>query len=109
MSHHRIALIVVAATLLLDVLLGFAYAMVTPHLSVLHGLYCALANAVTIGGDVAPVNGAGYAVQAAECLTVLPLGASFGLFTSGLTATHVKRAEKNIKAHISSQTGETRE
>ena len=100
MSHHRIAVLTVTAALALDVVLGALYSLVTPRLPLWHGLYCALANAVTVGGDVTPVNGAGYAVQAAECALVVPLfAATFSLFTSGLTGTRVAAAEKRIKDH----------
>lgn len=106
MSHHRIALLVIAAAAVLDAALGLAYAAVTPHLPWWHGLYCALANAVTVGGDVAPANGAGYAITAAECLLVVPLfAAAFSLFTSGLTAVHVRGAEGRIKRHVETWLG----
>lgn len=91
MSHHRIAVLTVAAALALDVILGALYSVVTPGLPLWHGLYCALANAVTDGGDITPVNGAGYAIQAAEYATVVPLfAATISFFTSGLSAAHVR-------------------
>lgn len=99
-SHHRIALIVIASALLLDTICGLLYARFQ-HLPDWHGLYCALANAVTLGGDVSPSTPGGYAVNTAECLSVVPLfAATLSLFTSGLTAGHVARAERRIKAHI---------
>jgi hypothetical protein len=105
-SHHRLALIVIGSALVLDAGLGVAYAAAM-HIAVWHGLYCALANAVTLGGDVSPSNGWAYAVNAAECLTVVPLfGATFSLFTSGLTAGHVARAEGRIKRHLEDRLAE---
>jgi hypothetical protein len=99
-SHHRAALRVVTAAVGLDVILGALYSLVTPGLPLWHGLYCALANAVTVGGDVTPVNGSGYLVQASECALVVPLfAATFSLFTSGLTGTRVAVAEKRIQDH----------
>lgn len=99
MSHHRIALRVILAALGLDALAGFLFSAVE-HLPAWHGLYWALATAVTVG-DVAPVTGWGHVVAAAVCLTVVPLfAATFSLFTSGLTAVHVDRAEGRIKAHV---------
>jgi hypothetical protein len=100
-SHHRVAAQVIAAALGLDILLGALYSLVTPGLPLWHGWYCALANAVTVGGDVAPVNTAGYLLQAVECILVVPLfGASFSFFTSGLTAGSVADAEERIKDHV---------
>lgn len=98
-SHHRVALLVVTSALVLDAALGALYSLATPGLPLWHGLYCALANAVTVGGDVAPVNAAGYAIQAAECSLVVPLfAATFSLFTSGLA--DVSGAEERIKRHV---------
>jgi hypothetical protein len=100
-THHRIALATIAAALVLDFALGLAYSAATPHLPWWHGLYCALANAVTDGGDVQPQNGAGYAIQAAEYVTVVPLvAATFSLFTSALSSVHVHASERRLKAHI---------
>lgn len=105
MSHHRIALAVIAAALVLDAGCGLAYA-VAEHIPAWHGLYCSLANAVTLGGDVPPVNPAGYAINAVECFLVVPLvAATFSLFTSGLTAGHVRRSESRLREHISKTSG----
>ena len=102
-SHHRIALIVIAAAMVLDTACGLAFAAVQ-HIPAWHGLYDALANAVTLGGDVSPTTPGGYVVNTIECLSVVPLFvATFSLFTSGLTAGHVDRSERRIKAHISQQ------
>lgn len=99
MSHHRAALLTVAAALGLDAVAGVLFAAVE-HLPAWHGLYWALATAVTVG-DVTPVTGWGHVIAAVVCLTVVPLfAATFSLFTSGLTATHVRGAERRIKAHV---------
>jgi len=103
-SRHGAALQVVTAAVALDVILGALYSLATPGLPLWHGLYCALANAVTVGGDVTPASGAGYVIQAAECSLVVPLfAATFSLFTSGLTSQDVHgrlaAAEKRIKDH----------
>lgn len=104
MSHHRLALATIGAALTLDVILGITWAAVE-HLPAGHGLYCSLANAVTVGCDLAPRTTAGYAVNAIEFLTVVPLfAATFSLFTTGLTATQVHAAKAEIKAHIDRQT-----
>ena len=101
MSHRRRALAVIAVAAVLDALLGVAYSAETPGLPWWHGLYCALANAVTVGGDIAPVNAAGYVITAMECLLVVPLfAAAFSLLTSGLTSTHVAASEDRLKTHL---------
>jgi hypothetical protein len=100
-THRRRALAVILAAILLDTGLGLAYAAETPGLPWWHGCFCALANAVTVGGDVPPVNAAGYVVTALECALVVPLvAAAFSLLTSGLTAVHVAASEKRVKAHV---------
>lgn len=103
MSHHRIALRVIVAALILDAGCGLAFAAFQ-HIAAWHGLYCGLANAVTLGGDVTPTTPGGYVVNVIECLTVIPLfAATLSFFTSGLTAGHVDRAERRIKAHVTDQ------
>jgi hypothetical protein len=100
MSHRRLAAITVAAALALDSVCGCLFAAYQ-HLPLWHGLYCALANAVTVGGDVAPTTPGGYAVTAAECLLVVPLfAATFSLLTSGLAAVHVRESEERVKKHV---------
>ena len=107
MSHHRLALLTILSALVLDAGAGLAYSAATPHLSWWHGLYCALANAVTLGGDVSPANGWGYLINSIECITIVPLfAATFSLFTSGLTATHVRKSERRIKAHFETRLAE---
>lgn len=115
MSHHRLAVVTVVTALVLDVACGYLFARFQ-HIPVWHGLFCALANAVTDGGDVGPTTRGGYAVTAAEYVLVVPLfAATFSLFTSALAAMHVRRSEKNVqdrvvaaeerlRAHITSRT-----
>lgn len=98
--HHKRALLVIAATALLDAACGLLYAA-AEHISPWHGLYCALADGVTRGGNASPTTTAGYIISAVECMLVVPLlGASFSLFTSGLTAVHVAASETRVKAHV---------
>lgn len=88
--HHKRALVIIAVALVTDFFcgLGFAVAQAIP---LWHGLYNALANAVTLGGDVVPTTTWGYATNAIECFTVVPLfAAALSLFTSGLTSNDVK-------------------
>lgn len=106
MKHHHIALVTIAGSLITAVILGLAYSAVTPGLPWWHGVYCALANAVTDGGDVQPVNKPGYAIQSAEFLTVVPLFvASFSLFTSAMSAVNQRASESRIKRHIELHSG----
>ena len=96
MSHHRIALIVILAAIVLDAGLGLAFAA-AEHLPAWHGLFCGLANAVTDGGDVSPTNPAGYMITAAEYVLVVPLfAATFSLFTSGLSAIHIRGLHRRL-------------
>jgi hypothetical protein len=105
-SHHRIAVITIAAALVLDTACGVLYAF-AERIAVWHGLYCALADGVTRGGDVAPSTPAGYWISAVECVLVVPLiGATFSLFTSGLTSVHVRSSEKRVKAHLEQRLAE---
>lgn len=91
---------VIALAVIMDFFLGLGFAYVT-GIPLWHGLYCALANAVTLGGDVSPVNSAGYVVNALECMTVVPLfAATLALFTSGLTGNSLDSAEERIKKHV---------
>lgn len=97
MKHQHIALITIAIALVLDAALGVAYGL-SEHIGPWHGLYCALATAVTVGGDVSPVNVTGYVLMAVVCITVVPLfGASFSLFTSALSAVHLKPVHARLR------------
>jgi hypothetical protein len=105
-SNHRIALLVIAAALVLDAGLGVAYAAAM-HISVWLGLYNALANAVTLGGDVAPVGFWAHLVNAGECFTVIPLfAAALSFFTSGLTGLHIQASEGRLKTHLEQRLAE---
>jgi voltage-gated potassium channel len=97
-SHHRIALIVIAAAVVLDAVLGVAFAA-AEHVSVLLGWYWAVTTATTVGyGDVVPHTVAGHVIAVAVMLTVVPLfAATFSLFTSALGATHVRHAVARLR------------
>lgn len=96
MKHHQIALVTVGAAVVLDTGLGLAYGS-AEHIGPWHGLYCALATAVTVGGDIPPVNSAGYVIMALICATVVPLfGASFSLFTSALSSVHLRPVHRKL-------------
>jgi voltage-gated potassium channel len=98
---HRGALITVAAAGILDVAGGLAFAA-AEHIPYVTGLYWALTTATTVGyGDVIPHKAAGHLIAVAVMLTVIPLfGATFSLFTSGMTAGHIRASEARIKAHV---------
>lgn len=99
--HHRIAVMVIGAAVLLDAAGGLVFAA-TEHISGWLGLYWAVTTATTVGyGDLTPKTPLGHIVAVCVMLTVVPLfGASFSLFTSGLTASHVKHSEKRMRDHV---------
>lgn len=106
MSHHRLALLTIAAALVLDAAMGVAYSAAM-HIPVALGLYNALANAVTLGGDVAPVGVWAHVVNAIECFTIIPLmAAALSFFTSGLTGLHIQASEGRIKRHLEERLAE---
>jgi voltage-gated potassium channel len=102
--NHRSALITITLAAALDACGGIAFAS-AEHVSDARGLYWAVVTATTVGyGDVTPETAAGRWIAVAVMLTVIPLfGATFSLFTSGLTDMHVRGrlhdAEARIKAH----------
>lgn len=101
MSHHRLALLTILAAAVLDTICGLVFAAVE-HLSAGLGLFWAVTTATTVGyGDVTPKTAAGHVVAVVCMLTVIPLfGAVFSLFTSGLSATHIRKAEHRIHEHL---------
>lgn len=106
--HYKRALIILAVTVVLDVVLGVLYG-IDDHIGVWHGLYCATGTATSLGCDVLPVDGAGYVLSFLMMLTILPLFSTiFSLVTTGLTASHVdeKTAEQTnaIKGHVDEKT-----
>jgi hypothetical protein len=88
---HRRALFVIALAALLDALLGVAFAF-AQHVSVGNGLYFATVTGTTVGyGDITPHGWESHLCAVAMMVLVIPLfGASFSLFTSGLSAIHLK-------------------
>ena len=99
--RHRAALVTIGAAAALDALAGTAFAA-TEHLPWTAGMYWAVATATTVGyGDITPKTPTGHLIAVVAMLTTIPLfAAAFSLFTSGLAAGHVARAEERIKAHI---------
>ncbi|HVT98448.1 MAG TPA: hypothetical protein VHE33_13175 [Acidobacteriaceae bacterium] len=99
--HHRRAAAVLVVTAVLDVALGVLYGL-AERIHILHGMYCAVATATTVGCDIPPDNGFSYVLSAVMMLTVVPLFAAvFSFFTSGLTADHVDTRHEQIKEHLS--------
>jgi hypothetical protein len=117
-SHHRIALIVIAATLLLDAVVAITYSWLA-HIPVLppargakDGLDWAVATMVTTGDSaVIPFTRAEHWLSLVAHLSIIPLGAaSISFFTSGLTAVHAREvkdeiasAKQEIKDHVTDQ------
>ena len=99
-SHRRLMVLILALALVLDAICGILYSY-AEHIPKWHGLYCALANGVTVGCDVPPATHYGFVINTAEFFLVIPLfGATFGLFTGLLADVHVRRAEERIKQHV---------
>lgn len=98
---HRAAAVTIAAAAVLDTAAGLGFAAAEHH-SIGTGLYWAVTTATTVGyGDVTPRTTAGHVLAVVVMLTVVPLfAAAFSLFTSGLTAGHVRRSEARVKAHV---------
>jgi HAMP domain-containing protein len=75
----------------------------------LHGLYCAIGTATTVGCDIPPATGPAYVLTVAMMVTVVPLFAAvFSFFTSGLTAGHVDaltdQQTRAITGHVDAKT-----
>jgi len=106
--HHKRALVVLAVTAVLDVILGVLYG-IDDHIGIWHGLYCATGTATSLGCDVLPVDGAGYVLSFMMMLTILPLfSAIFSLFTTGLMTSHVdvktEQQTMAITGHVDAKT-----
>jgi len=83
-------LAILAAALVLDGICGLLYSF-AEHIPKWHGLYCGLANGVTVGCNVPPTTHYGFVINTAEFLLVIPLfGATFGLFTGMLADIHIR-------------------
>jgi voltage-gated potassium channel len=100
-SHHKLALLTITVSAVLDVLGGFAFAA-AEHISNGLGIYWAVTTATTSGyGDVVPHTAAGHIIAVAVMITVIPLfSATFSLFTSGLAAIHIRRSHEALKQHV---------
>lgn len=101
------ALAVILAAAVLDTGLGLAFGA-ADHIGPGRGLYFAVTTATTVGyGDIAAHGWLPHVLAVAMMLLVVPLfGATFSLFTSGLTEVHVRRAERRIKAHVEERLNE---
>jgi hypothetical protein len=113
MSHHRAALLTIAAAAVMDTACGLLYSA-AEHVSTGHALFCAVGNAVTEGACTTPATTAGHWIDLAEFLLVVPLfGAAFSLFTSGLTGSqvreHVRASESRVKQHVEDRLAEHRQ
>lgn len=108
-AHHKRAIFAICLAGVMDVLLGIVFAL-AQRVDVPAGIYFATSTATTAGGDnIVPTSGLARLVTVAIMLTVIPLfAASFSLITSGLTSTHVRQAEDNIKQHVEHATHRVR-
>ena len=101
MKRHRPAIITIFAAASLD-LLGAWLFSITEHISFGLSCYWAVVTATTIGyGDIAPRTAAGHWIAIMVALTVVPLfAATFSLFTAGLGAIHLGKAEDRLADHV---------
>jgi voltage-gated potassium channel len=85
-------MIILALAALSDAVLGLWFA-VAEHVSGWDGLYFAVTTGTTVGyGDISPHGRAAHLIAVAMMIIAIPLfGASFSLFTSGITAGHIRR------------------
>lgn len=98
--HHRLALLLLGATITLDIGLGLTFGAVQ-HVGAWHGIYCATANATTVGCDVTPHGWLAYAISFAELLTLVPLvGSVLAFFTTGLTTAHFDQRHDELKEQL---------
>jgi voltage-gated potassium channel len=97
---NKAALVTIVTAVFLDIIFGILYAT-AEHLSIGLGLYWSITTATTVGyGDISPKTVSGHFIAVLVMLTVVPLfAATFSLFTTALTATHVRKSEERIKSH----------
>lgn len=92
--HHRLAVMVALSALVAAAFLGLGFAH-AEHLPWWQGVYCGVADAATVGGNVQPTRPLGYLWSGLACVLAVPLWtASFSLFTSGLVALEARRRER---------------
>ena len=99
--RHAPAVITIACAAVLDLAGGIAFAA-TEHIPVTSGLYWAISTATTVGyGDITPHDPAGRRIAVLVMLTVIPLfGATFSLFTSGLSGIRIERLGTGLHARL---------
>ena len=99
--HHRRAIIVLAAAVILDVIFGIAYGIAN-HTGIGDGLYYATGVATTSGNSPAlPVGWLPHVLTVLMMATIIPLfAAAFSLVTTGLTANHIDTRHEELKAHV---------
>lgn len=103
-KRQRGALIVIVAAIILDVICGLIFAS-QQRVPWYLGLYWAEGEATTVGNSVVNASTPGSeVVKAIVGVTVIPLfAATFSIFTTALTATHVHRIERSITRHVTKE------
>lgn len=107
-GHQRVALAVIGATVAADLAAAVLYAHVAgipvlpPARGTMDGMDWAVATLTTTGDSaVLPATRAEHWLSIWAHLSLVFLGAAtISYFVSGLTAAHVDRSEKRIKAHV---------
>jgi hypothetical protein len=87
--HHRRAVTVLSAAVLLDVALGLTFGAVA-RVGAFEGIFYATGVATTDGADITPHGTLQHALTLGMMSTILPLfAACLALVTTGLTADHL--------------------
>jgi hypothetical protein len=74
------------------------------------GLYWAEAEATTVGSEIVPHTVAGHWIKVIVGISVVPLfAATFSIFTTALTATHVHTVGQEIKNHVTAKISRQKE
>lgn len=103
--HKKLALLIVAACIALDAILGLLFAW-AQHIPWYTGLYFATTTATTVGyGDVTPRGWAAHAIAVLMMLTIIPLvSVTWALVTTWLTTEHITRhidkRHNEMKKHV---------
>lgn len=100
-KRQRGAFIVIVVAILMDVTCGLLFAGYE-HVRWYQGLYWAEGEATTVGNSVYSATTPGaMIIKAIVGVTVIPLfAATFSIFTTALTATHVHKVGHDLKTHV---------
>lgn len=103
-KRQRGAAYVIVIAITLDIVLGLLFAR-EEHILWYQGLYWAEGEATTVGNALYSATTPGaQIIKAIVGVTVIPLfAATFSIFTTALTATHVHKVESSLKQHVTNE------